>query len=112
MIAASGQMNVGVVEWLAIDAVPRRGHPTGYLAPLVDGPHQRPHEREILVGGQPVGPAALPRGLVDDGALRRDVAAGVQPDRPVETGMRQREPELDAVVGEDLVPPVHAALTI
>src|SRR5262245_49969997 len=49
-----GQVNVVVVERLAVDAVPRRGDPRGDLASLVDRLHQRADVGLVHVGGQPL----------------------------------------------------------
>src|ERR1700758_5264545 len=47
----SGEVNVVVVERLAVDAVARRCDPCGDLAPLVHRLHQRPHVGLVHVGG-------------------------------------------------------------
>src|ERR1700726_4653889 len=56
----SDQVDVVVVERLAVDAVARRGNPCRDLAPFVHRLHQRSHICLVDIGRQPLTAAALP----------------------------------------------------
>src|SRR6266540_60631 len=110
--SGSGEVDVVVVERLAVDALPGRRDPGRDLAALVHGPHQRPHVGLVDVGGQPG--ALAPRPLLGGDALavRCGLDAGERADLTVESDVRQPQPLRQAGALHDLVPPVDTVLTV
>src|SRR5215469_11966252 len=107
-----GQVNVVVVERLAVDAVPRRGDPRGDLASLVDRLHQRADVCPVHVGGQPLALTLLPVVRAELLPVRAGLDRAERAHLPVEGHVRQPQPLRQPGVGQDLVPPVHPALAV
>src|SRR5215471_4845343 len=106
------EVNVVVVEWLAVDAVARRCDPCGNLAPLVHRLHQGPNVCLVHVRGQPLALAALPLLGRDLLAVRGGLDPGERADLAVEGDVRQLQPLPDASLLQDAVPPLDAALAV
>src|SRR5215469_1905251 len=87
-----GQVNVVVVERLAVDAVPRRGDPRGDLASLVDRLHQRADVGLVHVGGQPLALALPPVVRAQLFPVRSGLDPGECAHLPVQCHVRQPQP--------------------
>src|SRR5260370_3229563 len=111
-LRASGEVNVVVVERLAVDAVLGRGDPGRDLAPLVHRLHQRPHVGLVHLGRQPLALAALPFLGREHLARRRGLDPRGRADLAVEPDARKVQPLPHPALLQDAVPPLDAALAV
>src|SRR5690606_9768957 len=106
-------LDVLEVDRATLDADTRGRDPVGHLAGLEDRLlHQALDVRVVGLVRQPRVLPRFPVGGADRAALRVEMHAGVDPGRAVETGARQGQLEIDAFLGDDLVPLVEPALAV
>src|SRR6202044_3272249 len=108
----SDQVDVVVVERLAVDAVTRRRDPGRDLAAFVDRLHQRADMDLVHVGRQPLALAPLPLLARDELAARGGLDARERADLAVEGDVRQPQPLVEPGGGQDAVPAVDPGLAV
>src|SRR5215470_7085221 len=108
----SGQAHVLEVDGPSVDAAGRRRDPAGEARDLSHRLHQARDVRLVRLGRQPLVLARVPLGLAEHAAVGRHLHLGEEPDRPVESPVRQAQLHADLVLLDDLVPAVEPALAV